>query len=248
VTTANAAADLRTAKTDTRVQSLLKQVSRFYKIKYQEVEGPVWFSKINGADVIIGYATANHPAGCLGHELLHLILQKDGFRQIRRGISATIPDAMRLIDVLNNELQHHKMFPLFVEAKFPGDHFYNDSDTHIHQHIQDDIGKLGANPVDVAVLTLTIMAPGGILTAADQARYLDELSKIHSGHFRSCVSEVAAAVKTWQNNSSLDSENTIRAIFRAVKNPSRSWFAYSPVATPPREGFFTDEKFVVEPP
>jgi hypothetical protein len=110
VTTANAAADLRTAKTDTRVQSLLKQVSRFYKIKYQEVEGPVWFSKINGADVIIGYATANHPAGCLGHELLHLILQKDGFRQIRRGISATIPDAMRLIDVLNNELQHHKIF------------------------------------------------------------------------------------------------------------------------------------------
>jgi hypothetical protein len=244
----NAEADLRKAKSDSRVQVLPKKIGPLYQINYEEVEGPSWDCGIRGNVATIGFAKAKHPEPCLGHELLHVILHNEGFRQIRRGFSVTIPDAMRLIKALNNELQHHKMFPKFLDAKFPANRFYNESDAQIHAHVQKDIGELNDNPLNAAVLTLTIVAPGGILTTANQADYLADLSKINSGKFGSCVTQVTEAIAAWRNNASLNTESTIVAIFKAIKHPSRSWFGYTEDAVPPDEGFFTDEKFVVDPP
>ena len=69
----------------------------------------------------ITFTDSPNPEESLAHELLHSALQKDGYQRMRYGTcSFTLDDKWfgNLIFCLVNELQHHRMYPRYLELGF----------------------------------------------------------------------------------------------------------------------------------
>src|SRR5205823_12320984 len=101
-----------------------------YKIRYHRSSDLNWGCHVDGKIAHISYQKTAHPGASLAHELLHVLVQHSGYERIRVGFS-TIDQTwrfQRLMTCLDNELQHHKMFPRFAQLGFPANEFYADDD------------------------------------------------------------------------------------------------------------------------
>lgn len=236
------------AKADSRIKPLLDEASEYCKIKYEETTGPCWTCEIREDEAFIRYCETKYSASCLAHELLHVIVQKRGFRQVKLSFSTQIPKLSDLVDCLNNELQHHKMFPLFTGARFKSEQFYNDEDVSTAAYIEEGLKDQQLTDVDAVTLYFTIIAPGGHLTQQQRDDYEKSLKAVLDGRFKNCVEEIKTAVADWTSTPSYDSKETIIRICHAIANPSVAWFSFSAEETTTTGGFFTDTTFeVVDP-
>jgi hypothetical protein len=160
-----------------------------------------WGSLTDASSTKISVAATNHPAESLYHELLHANLKLSGYRP--HTTYARIIDNPSLRDLANaidNELQHHRIFPNYVAAGFAPEHFYHDGDNRTFTSIRAGLKRLkpaGTSAAEYFLMYLSIIAPGGS-GGGDERGKLDRFfrQKVPQDKLR-LVNQAAAKVQSW---------------------------------------------------
>jgi hypothetical protein len=219
------------------------------KIRYEQIPSG-WSSQIKGSTLRIGYSDSPHPVSCLAHELLHAKIQLNGYRRIKISFTGHGNPAnfSRMVDALDNELQHHRMFPSYQELGLPPEQFYDHQETGVTAELRRRV--FSSPPRDFISMIpdlLTVLALGGELTPVSRSALLSEFKLWAGPSNQGALLEVEAAMDAWSKlpPSDLNAEATIGRICRTMHHPCFMWFGYSVTDRPPRNGFFAGPQFEV---
>jgi hypothetical protein len=229
-----------------KLRNLAEKLRQRFKIRYVESEKPGWGAVFKGDRLEITYSQSKYPAACLAHELLHADLQLQGYRRLRVSFTGHGEHALfnRLTTALDNELQHHRMFPEFVRTGFPPEQFYDDAETGTRTFVRERLADQSASLLALVPDYLTLLAPGGDLTLADRNQLEVEFMAFGGGRYRVAFEKIRLAFAEWTSAPNLDACPTVRAICQAIyPGPHYIWFGHSPTERPPA-GFFVGEPFV----
>jgi hypothetical protein len=207
-----------------------------------------WSSITKDGRTKIGIAPTARPAPSMAHELLHARLKIRGYRQYLTTTSLD-PRPELLSDIgqaLDNELQHHRMYPEFLKMGFSPDQFYHDGDEADFEELRTTIAAISpaTHPGELLLTFVTLISPGG--SESDEAR-----SEVRRLFDERCGPENArrmAAIERefedWRTMSELDAGKTIVAILGHLEKFGRSWIATG--MNFPGDGHFVAEAFTRE--
>lgn len=232
-----------------RIAALAGTVRSQLKIRYVPTESG-WAAAIKGRSVEIGYSESPYPVSCLAHELLHARLQLNGYRRIKVYFTGhgSHTNFKRFADALDNELQHHRMFPDYLALGLPPEQFYDHQEIGVASELRHRV--FSSAPRDLLSMIpdfLTVLAPGGELTPASRSELLGEFMRWAGPQNQAALLEVGAALDAWGKlpPAELNAEATVGRICRTMHNPCLMWFGYSEGDRPPDKGFFAGPSFSV---
>jgi hypothetical protein len=230
------------------VRQLYEQVSALTPIEFKTAHAGSWKSETSDEKTTITVAPTKHPEAALAHELLHARLKISGYRQyvIAVSMDAKREALMRILPILDNELQHHRMFKDYVAAGLDPHHFYDDDDANSFHHVRQQLGQLHKDspPEEFLRLFVTVLAPGGV--GGD-----DERREIRSLFEQRCraktwamLTKIEEAFQQWTDSDSLDAGPTVLKVFRVLGGYRRSWIGHT--ANSLADGRFVGERFILE--
>ncbi len=235
---------LEWAQADARLIPLLTQVKAQCKVHFKRAEGDMWGSSLEDGIARIYHTDTDHPAASLAHELLHIIVQLKGIRQLRVGFW-TLDQTERLnrfMKAVNNELQHHKMFSHFTAAGFAPNEFYHDGDSNIESYLGETVSRGFGSLIQLVPDFLTLLAPGGAISQQAQNELLNAFLAVNGGGFCSQLIAIRNIVRAWASTSSFDNVQVVKEICLQMQNPCVAWFGFEKSARPPNTGFFVGKK------
>ena len=226
---------------------LLREVSEIYKIKFHRELSDTWTSQVEGNELHVGYVKTSAPGGALAHELLHGWVQHRGYKRLIIAVSAIDQTRRfgRLLECLDNELQHHKMYPRFKALGFNPTEFYCDSDDGASKYLHSVLERPERELLDIIPDYLTAIAPGGGLTEAERAGFDSAFRCISDGRHASALGEIHDAVAEWATSDDFDVRPIVARILHQLANPCDTWIGHSEIDRPPDKGFFVDRKFAL---
>ena len=241
---------LEKAKADPRIVPLLTEVKSRCTIRFKKSDGDAWGSSLTGGVAQIDHTKTAYPAASLAHELLHIIVQLKGIKQIRIGIWTLDQTEMfnRFMKAINNELQHHRMFPTFISVGFTPSEFYCDSDTQIESHLRSTLANGVESLIELVPDFLTLLAPGGSISQSAKDELLEAFLNVNNRIYRDQLVGIRNEISTWASSNSFDNIPTIKQICLHMQNPCVAWFGFNDTDKPPNAGFFVGEQFEVEGP
>ena len=193
----------------------------------------------------IGHFTTNYPKACYTHEILHIDTQLKGYKQLRYGISAfdQTPYFITLLETLDNELQHHRMFEHF---KYPKEHFYIDTDNETENKLRLYLNRPLKEFKQAFLYYLTLISPGGHINNSDKNILKENFRNINGRSFADFFVHIDNVFYEWQNSDSYDNSNPLKQIFLALPNGEITYFGYQDKSQFPNDGFFVDKPFDVK--
>lgn len=240
------------ARGDPRVQNVLRELSEKVKIKYAASKQEGWGSNLQNDQATISWSGCRHPSASLMHELLHIRLQLKGYRRIRVSISniADPETAKRLMDCIDNEMQHHKFYPDFLSAGFTSDQFYSDSDADTERFLDGEISSGPGSTAAAAIVFFSLIAPGGTLLPSAKARLRQRLEALDGGAHSAAFLGIESAVNAWVASTETDATEHIRRVLLAVRPTGNlTWYGFEATHRPPNDvGVFVDQPFGVREP
>jgi hypothetical protein len=132
---------------DPEVRKLFDEVQFATPIEFVKKATDCWGSTTTNGRTEITYGPTKHPSAALAHELLHAKLKISGYRQ-HVTVCSMDEDQDTLMDVvhaMDNELQHHRMFRLFLDLGFKAEHFYNDGDASTFSSVSNTLQSMNAS-------------------------------------------------------------------------------------------------------
>lgn len=235
------------ARSDSRIAPLLKALQQKIKIRFEKSSGQGWLSSLEDGRAVIEYAGCAHPSAALAQELLLLDLQLSGYRPIRLGISSVFDhEAMpTFINVLNHELQRHKIYHRFLSLGFMPEQFYRDSDKDTFPYLNQ---VLLTEPDTIARIIppfLMLLAPGGTLSLTTFQDLYDRFLRINKAWVKSLLT-IEQLLTDWSQADTLDQVATVRNIMLTIEPKGNfSWLGFKDETGFPDEGFFVAEAFSV---
>lgn len=233
------------ALSDDRVALLYNEVNARSPIRVIPSEDEYWGSSTDSNGTTIVIAPTAYPAESLYHELLHASMKLNGYRQYLTFLRAVDGSVPRLVaEALDNELQHHRMFPLFVAEGFDSTRFYHDGDDRTYSRIRHELKRMKPKKTLAAeyfMKYLSVMAPGGAGGDDERSKLdqffqnsvpLDKLTKVH---------KAAEKVRNWSVSETLDPGPTIIEIIGALGDLEGWWIGTSQDF--PTAGYFTGPSF-----
>jgi hypothetical protein len=240
--------DMTQIVADERIQPLWREMNAIMPVVFSESDSKCWgVTTRNGKAEISTFAT-DHPVESLAHELLHLKIQFSGYRRLAWIFWASYDNySGALLTMLDNELQHHRMFPIFRAMGFDPRKFYSDDDLHTFKYL----GKARHDGHDFRQPLrdyFSLIAPGGLLTDAQKAMRRDEFCRMGEGRFIPRYAEIDRIVGDWMNSPDFNVESTLRRLIHLFENPAIAWIGYRNGQEPdfPSGGFFIDDAFEVK--
>ena len=245
----DAKAIVEKARENQAVEALYREVEAVTPVTvgYNPRQGP-WSSQTADGKTEIIVSLSSRPEASLAHELLHARLKTRGYRQY--GLIGTMdpnPELLKYInEALDNELQHHRIFPEFLEMGFTGDQFYHDGDEADFSQLQAEIEttKPDENPGALLLNFLTLISPGG----ADSENVRSEMRRVFEER---CGPDSYAKMQAierefndWRKSPGLDAGKTIAAILKHLGNFERTWIATGQDF--PADGHFVSEPFTLQ--
>lgn len=209
------------AALDNRLAPIMKEVEGRYQLKFRIIDELEWSSSVDGDTAEIGMAETQRHLQSFAHELLHLRLSARGYRHIL-GAGSHDPvkrDIIRaLLGALDNELQHHRFFPEFVDAGFDGQDFYAENDDDIHSELKGEIETLHeGSPAWQALFSyFTLIAPGGRWPDGKLEELVALLRLKLSPDTWSKLVQVETIFAHWRQQADLDPTETIVSIFETL--------------------------------
>jgi hypothetical protein len=149
------------------------------------------------------------------------------------------------MDALDQELQHHKMFPQFIALGFPADEFYYDNDIEVLSKIDNFMKVSYHDLLEVLLRYFTVIAPGGTIEYKRLDYYKEQLKTLGNNAFRDKLNLIDDIFSKWTKSKSLDAEPFIKRYFNNISRPSKTWFGYGIPSDFPNNGFFVDEVFSI---
>lgn len=209
------------AQNDPRLKTVIEEIAAKYTICIERTDDPEWSSSVEGTTAVITISDTQRHLSAFAHELLHLRLSTRGYRHI---LGCAHPDGSKrnivsyVLQALDNELQHHRMFPDFVAAGFDGAEFYAESDDQAHVQTEDEInGLTKATSAPIAVLSyLTLLGPGGNWPDGARESLTDKLQQKVSSDVWTRLLAVRDAIVSWSQSADLDPTNTIATILESL--------------------------------
>lgn len=204
-----------------RLKDIIAEVEQKYELVITIGSGPAWESSIVNGKAIIRMAKTARPMASFAHEILHLRLSARGYRHI---LGSGNPDqavnsiAQDLLSALDNELQHHRIFPEFLSAGFANDEFYTDEDDEDWVDVETHVRALSGTetPSIVLLAYLSLIAPGGGWPEGKREEIADLLrAKIAPVTWNKLLT-VKAAIDAWSLQAEMDPTQTIVSIFEAL--------------------------------
>ncbi len=235
------------ARKDPRVKPLLSEIQEIYKVQYHRSEMETWSAEVEDSVLNIGYSKTKNPGGALAHELLHGWVQHCGYRRLILDFSA-IDNTSRftnLVRCLDNELQHHKMYPRFKELGFGPIEFYCDSDVDTPEILEFLLNRSDTDLLDLLPNYFTAIAPGGSLSSEDRSQFDKRFRALYGGKYSRELSTIYDSVNEWASSDDFDAKPVIASILHQFKDPCDTWFGHTPTDRPPNQGFFVDREFGV---
>jgi hypothetical protein len=229
-----------------QLEALRDEIAPHYSwISYGDSDDDSWGTTVTTAGTILT-AHDEHLESCLAHELLHLWLQARGYRRIRRGVSSFDETGWlgQFITALDNELQHHRMFPRYLALGLDPRWFYGSSDQQTAACLEAQLANPHRDIKSMVLAYLTCIAPGGELTPDEAAQFNKRLHEDSGGAYHERLAVIDAAFAEWRAAwFTLNAEPFVRQIMLSLENPTRTWFGYGAFAAFPENGFFVGEPF-----
>lgn len=225
---------------------LRAELSTIYDIEYVLGRGQYWGSEIDGNLARITFSDSPHPHECLAHELLHVGLQKDGYRRMRYGTCSFTLDGRwfpNLLTCLDNELQHQRMYPRYCELGFDPHRFYGESAREMRRYYERVLRDSNGDIRTIMTGYVSLLAPGGSLPERERAEFIDRFKAIHRGSYAAALDQVDESLDAWRLQASLNAEDIVRKIIRAMQTPSETFIGYGTSDEFPTNGFFIDGAF-----
>lgn len=235
---------------DPRISSLWAAVNAKLTVSFKPSDDTHWGSMADGnGTAVVSTAPTAHPVESLAHELLHLNLRNEGYRNLRlilwpRDKSGRY--GSHLISALDNELQHHRMFALFQSLGFDPKFFYHDGDTSTATYLAKATRQKGEDFRQPLCDYLTLIAPGGTLTDAQIPSFHQEFRRMARGAFGSKFDEVDRIIGDWKTSPDLNAEPYVRRIIHLLEDPAIMWIGYNKQEAFPADGFFIDQSFEIK--
>lgn len=222
-------------------------------IKFQQSTATCWTSQAirdnngNITSCIIGYRQSIYNQACFTHELLHIDTQIKGYKKPKYGVSgfASGQFFITLLDSLDNELQHHKMFNSF---KFPKEQFYIDSDVDTQNKLELFLKRPIKEFNETFLYYLTLIAPGGHIISEDKNILKEEFRKVNRRAYADFFVHLDNVFENWSNSESYDISEPIKQIFLALPNGDMTFLGFGDTSEFPNNGFFVDKEFEIQPP
>jgi hypothetical protein len=231
-----------------KVASLYSSVHARSPITIQPSDDKLWSSSTDPDGTTISVAPTAYPAESLYHELLHAELKLSGYRQHLTFVTVEACNTpMVLAQALDNELQHHRMFPAFVRAGFDAVRFYNDADDKTFASVRSELKRMKptkTTPAAYFLKYLSIIAPGGY-GGEDKRAQLDRYFRMTVPQDKLAkVDNAAAKVLSWGGNTTSDPGPTIVEIIATLVDVGGWWIGAS--QNFPNDGHFTGAPFTME--
>lgn len=235
------------ANSDAR--ALFDAVNAASPVHFVPAEDACWATLTKEGQTAVHVAPTGWPTESMYHELLHAQLKVNGFRSsmTMTGLADNGDQLTGLTTALDNELQHHRIFPRYVNAGFDPARFYNDNDHGTYRYIRKQLKAIDPNQTSVAALFiryLSVIAPGG----AGEEREREQLLRF----FRARVPKEkmlkldAAADRLigWGLSDESEAYPAVVDILRIVGGFDGWWIGASEAF--PEDGLFTSQKFTLE--
>ena len=197
----------------------------------------------------ISVAQTNFPAESLYHELLHAKLKLAGYVQYLTSVKVVEDNTPLVVaKALDNELQHHRMFPSFVAAGFDPARFYHDGDHNTYALVRAELKRMKPDKTSAAdyfLKYLSIMAPGGAGGEGKRAQ-LDRFFRMTVSTDKLAKVDVAAQkLRAWGLAKTPSAGATIVEIIAGLGDYDGWWFGASP-GDFPSAGYFTGSPFTMD--
>src|SRR5262249_50868279 len=157
------------------VKSLYEEVSASTPITIEAAREGNWDSATKDGTTTITVTPTERPSSALMHELLHAKLKISGYRQYLTVVSMDDKRnaLLAIATILDNELQHHRMYGAYAAAGLDPGHFYHDDDVESFDQVRTELKNMRkqAAPEEFFRLFVTVIAPGGVGTE-DERRQL----------------------------------------------------------------------------
>lgn len=239
------------ARRDSRISSLLSDISSNTKLKYTKSKNDGWGCNYSNGAFIISYSGCNHPSAALAHELLHVKTQLNGYKRIRIGISSIdqTESFIRFMTCLDNELQHHKFYNEFIMLGFEPHQFYCDSDIETEAYICGEINNGYKKLIDAVICLFSIIAPGGTMPNTTIDVLKQQLFSVNDGVYKGSLQKIEKAVNNWAQSPSFDAVQTVKNILLSMEQTNNlTWFGFDAADKTPSNGFYVDMPFEVNDP
>jgi hypothetical protein len=236
------------ARKNQKLRELYEEISNAFPIIEEKSSSNYWGAHIDTTgNAVITYAKIKNQLAALAHELLHIKMQMLGYKRLKCVATISMRDkqfAKTLIDALDNELQHHKMYPYYSEMGFLREDFFCDEDKEAEKRLFEIMKETRPVAIDDLLLDyLTLISPGGSISN----KKVVELKTL----FRSKLGNstpfdvIDSAFEQWCASKTMDSELIVSQIFKLIQNPTETWVGYDDGNNFPKNGFFIDKIFTL---
>lgn len=231
--TLNYPSEVITALENAKVNALFEVINSQTPIIFSRSKDESWgASTMNGA-TIIEYSPTKNPIEALAHELLHAELKLAGYRQFL-ALVALVPFERRrlylsILSMLDNELQHHRMFKRFADLGLSGKRFYCDSDKHTFASVRNILQRMNQSnhAAEFLLQFVSIIAPGGAGDEKQRKPLRNFLKTRCSSETWQILMEAERVFGEFRNGLSLDASECIRTILRLLIGEDKVWFGPS---------------------
>jgi hypothetical protein len=235
------------ARRNTAVDALYQEIEANTPIVLREVAGVSWSSTTQNGQTIIEVGSARNPAAALYHELLHAFLKINGYRQYNQVaiIRDNCLELKGILEAIDNELQHHRMYVQFTKVGFKPEEVYDDDDKSTFDKIRKELRKMDhlASAGDCLLKFLTVIAPGGHGSVVERQKLRNFLMSRCAPAVRKKLEKIETLVATWATAVDVDPATTIRAIIDSLGDYEGAWIGAS--QNLPTDGWFTGAPFSV---
>ncbi len=211
----------------------------------------LWGSSTADGRTVIEFVPTKAPVEALAHELLHADLKLKGYQQFTSLVALAPKERRQLyltvLSMLDNELQHHRMFRGFTALGLSKKRFYNDTDKNTYREVRREVEELqkGDHPAEFLLQFASVIAPGGAGDEAQRQPLKNFVKTRCTPETWRVLVEVEGLIEKWRLGTSLDVTATVRDILRLVAGEDRLWFGPTG-CTDLALGQFTDVEFTIE--
>jgi hypothetical protein len=212
-------------------RQLYQEVCSHTPIVFIQSKDRFWRSETKNGQTTIWHAPADYPEACLAHELFHAKLKCNGYKQysVSRCRTPKRETIAYLLEILDNEFQHHKFYREFLAVGFEASQMYADSDKDVWTDLHRSIARISkGGPLEALLASyVTIIAPGGVENKTQRKEAERRLRKrCPPGQWERILS-VGKAITGFADSTSLDAGPTVVEILTALGSYEPTWVGWS---------------------
>lgn len=231
------------AKKNVNLKNLYDEINQWMPVKAVRGQGIEWGSSVDNNNAIVDFSPEDKSPSALAHELLHFKTQMSGYKRLRViATNAQDKKGMKLLmEALDNELQHHKMYKSFLQLGFSKEKLYSLGNVNTKSYIEERLMSANEELIDLIPLYLTIVAPGGYLSTKERDKFKEQI-RINYGS-SSEFDLIDSELEKWISSPCFDQEPVVKAVFNLVNGSLNTWIGYD--SSFPTSGFFIGNQYSI---